>query len=385
MSGSWHLITGEYPPQRGGVSDYTATLARALADAGCSVHVWTPSGAESSTAGVTVHQLPDVFGALGLRVLDAGLDAVPAPRVVLVQYVPQAFGARGMNVSFCRWVERRGRTPGDDLRVMFHEPYYPFVAWPPHRNLLALANRFMATLLMAAARTAYVSTTAWAGRLRRYAPASLSFVWLPVPSSIPALRDTGAVVAMRRLLAPDASTRVVGHFGTYGTLNTALLVPALRALLARRADVRICLLGTGSDAMAAELVARDPSHRGRIIGTGHQAPAELAACLQACDVALQPYTDGASGRRTTLMAALANGVAVVGNRGPATEAVWAEDDAVVLVPRATPGELADAVAALLDDDTKRTLTASRGRALYDRCFSIEHTVKVLLAPTGSRT
>ena len=27
---AWHLITGEYPPQRGGVSDYTATLARAL-------------------------------------------------------------------------------------------------------------------------------------------------------------------------------------------------------------------------------------------------------------------------------------------------------------------------------------------------------------------
>ena len=39
----WHLLTGEYPPKGGGIADYTAILARALADVGRQVHVWTPA------------------------------------------------------------------------------------------------------------------------------------------------------------------------------------------------------------------------------------------------------------------------------------------------------------------------------------------------------
>ena len=41
----WHLVTSEYPPDIGGVSDYTAQLARALAGAGDEVHVWCPGEA----------------------------------------------------------------------------------------------------------------------------------------------------------------------------------------------------------------------------------------------------------------------------------------------------------------------------------------------------
>ena len=38
----WHILSGEYPPQPGGVSDYTAGLAEGLAKAGAEVHVWVP-------------------------------------------------------------------------------------------------------------------------------------------------------------------------------------------------------------------------------------------------------------------------------------------------------------------------------------------------------
>ena len=36
---SWHLITCEYPPDIGGISDHTAQLASGLAAAGDEVHV----------------------------------------------------------------------------------------------------------------------------------------------------------------------------------------------------------------------------------------------------------------------------------------------------------------------------------------------------------
>ena len=36
----WHMITGEYPPQAGGVSDYSRVVARGLVAAGDAVHVY---------------------------------------------------------------------------------------------------------------------------------------------------------------------------------------------------------------------------------------------------------------------------------------------------------------------------------------------------------
>ena len=40
---TWHIITGEYPPAPGGVSDYTEAVAAGLAAAGDEVHVWCPA------------------------------------------------------------------------------------------------------------------------------------------------------------------------------------------------------------------------------------------------------------------------------------------------------------------------------------------------------
>jgi glycosyltransferase involved in cell wall biosynthesis len=50
---------------------------------------------------------------------------------------------------------------------------------------------------------------------------------------------------------------------------------------------------------------------GRVHWTGSLPDADVGAALNACDVLLMPYTDGASLRRGTLMAGLANGCAIV--------------------------------------------------------------------------
>lgn len=387
MNAQWHLVTGEYPPQPGGVSDYTALVAHALAAAQADVHVWAPSVAEAGSlaaeGGVRVHRLPGRFGEDALRALGAGLDACPAPRTLVVQYVPHAFGGRGMNIRFCRWVQHRARETGDDVRVMFHEPYYPFGFWPPHRNVLALANRLMAVLLLSDARVAYVSTRAWERRLSRYAPRALRFAWLPIPASVPPVRDAARTAAWRARVAPIPGRRVVGHFGTYGALVSGLLRPTLELVLGERPEVQVCLIGPGGDAFAARLCAAHAEWRDRVTVVGRLAPADVSSCLAACDMAVQPYADGASGRRTTLMAALVNAVAVVTNRGAATEPDWADGDPVALAARGRPRLLADAVGRVLDDDALRGGLGAAGAALYARRFSIEHTVAMLTAGGGA--
>src|SRR5690348_241044 len=104
----WHFITGEYPPTPGGVADYTALLAAALAEAGAEVHVWTSlgNGMEATAGGVTVHRLVGGWSPAELVRLDEALDAFETPRRLLVQYAPGVWGYKGLNLGFCRWLVR---------------------------------------------------------------------------------------------------------------------------------------------------------------------------------------------------------------------------------------------------------------------------------------
>ena len=114
------------------------------------------------------------------------------------------------------------------------------------------------------------------------------------------------------------------------------------------------------------------------------APGELpldavAAHLRACDVVVQPYPDGATTRRTTLMAALANGVPTVTTAGGHSEPFWATTDAVAVAPAGNADRIAAAAFGLLDDPDARRTLGTRGRELYDREFAPARTVDALLA------
>src|SRR3954462_12671574 len=98
----WIIITGEYPPQDGGVSDYTWAISTGLAAIEDEVQVWAPpSGAQQvEQKNVIVHRLPDRFGFASRRALEQAFDNLPHGARVLIQYVPQAFGCHGMNLPF---------------------------------------------------------------------------------------------------------------------------------------------------------------------------------------------------------------------------------------------------------------------------------------------
>ncbi|HET7231338.1 MAG TPA: glycosyltransferase [Longimicrobium sp.] len=371
----WHVITGEYPPGCGGVGEYTEILAHALAAQGPRVHVWAPAEA-SDERRVEVH--PAAFDGAGLRRLDADLDRFPAPRTLLVQYAPQAFGRRGMNVAFCRWVRSRALR-GDQVRVMFHEPYVQWSVERPQRNVLAAATRLMAGLLLRAAAVAYVSTPAWERLLRPLAPRTLgSMPWLPIPSTVPRADDPEGVAVLRaRVGANRPGVHVVGHFGTYGGMIAPLLEPALLAVLAPPSTSVALLLGDGGPAFAERLVRQHPALKERIVAPGRLERRVLSVHLQACDVVVQPFPDGVSARRTTAMAALANGVPLVSNAGAYTEPQWAAAG-IPLAALPDPAALAAEVLDLLDDAARRRRLAVSESDFYLREFSMGHTLRTLL-------
>jgi glycosyltransferase involved in cell wall biosynthesis len=376
---TFHLLTGEYPPQAGGVGHYTACLAEALARRGCDVSVWCPESAvRDPGSGVRdpemrgVHPLPDAFGSKTQAALERAL--ADAPGCLLLQYAPNALGRRGMNLPFCLWLLRMRRS-GADVRVMFHEPYFYFTLAHPLRNVLALAQRAMAAVLLRAATTAYLSTDTWIRYLRPYAPARIRFVTLPIPSTIATAAADDAVQAWRARTAGSAP--LVGHFGTYGRDVVDLLDPAALAILDADARVHVLFAGHRSEQFARTLTDRHPRFRDRVHATGTLGDADAAAALQACDLLLQPYPDGVTTRRTSVMPGLALGVATLTTTGTLTEPLWHESGAAALVPAGDAGRLRDAALALLADERARRAQGGRGAECYGERFSIERSADVV--------
>ncbi|HEX2190667.1 MAG TPA: glycosyltransferase, partial [Longimicrobiaceae bacterium] len=214
-SAEWHLVTGEFPPQPGGVSDYVRGVAEGLALAGDRVHVWCPPapGAAPDVPGVEVHRALGAMSPADLRRAGRLLDGFPAPRRLLVQWVPHSFGWRTMNLAFCLWVWRRSAR-GDRVEVMVHEPYLPFSRASWKQSAVAAVHRVMAATLLRAADRVWVSTPAWAARWRRYRLGRRPpFAWIPIPSNVPVVADPGGARELRARLLPGGG-HLLGHFGT---------------------------------------------------------------------------------------------------------------------------------------------------------------------------
>jgi glycosyltransferase involved in cell wall biosynthesis len=371
---SWTILTCEYPPGCGGVGDYTAQVASALAKAGDQVVVFSPpqAGAPLDQPGVEVVLLDDTYGRQSRDAIARRIAAQPT--TVLVQYVPTAFGLKGANLPWCRWLLELSRR-GADVRVMFHEPYFSYGWKPLHQSPLSIVQRLMARVLLRVGDETCLSTESWRPYLIPYAAegARRRFVTLPVPSSIPRCdRADVAADTRRRLLGRRAV--LIGHFGTYGAHVAPMLRAAAVMVLTEEPTAAMVCMGAGSEAFVADLVAARPELRGCLHATGRMAPADVAATLTACDLVLQPYPDGVTTRRTSVMAALQNGRPVLTTTGHLTEPVWADTGAVAMTDAGdVPGFVA-AARALLSRPAERMALAARGDDTYRRRFALEHTI-----------
>lgn len=366
----WHIITCEYPPQIGGVADYTALLSRELRSAGDEVHVWAPGAEKALSDSAALHRVLGRFDSTSLASADRLLDVYPGPRTLMVQWVPHGYGSRSMNVGFCRWLARRVRRHGDRLQLMVHEPFLEFRGL--RQSAVAAVHRWMISAILGASERVWLSIPAWEPLLRPYAPANLPMDWLPIPSTITTFANQGSGSEVRQRLGNPKI--LVGHLGTYSPIIRKMLAPVLLELLPSTPELSVVLLGANGEADRRELLSKSPELANRVVATGYLPDAELSTYLGACDLLIQPFPDGASSRRTSLMAGISHGVAVVTTSGHLSESLWKQSNAVAIVPASDPQALQNVARSLVDSPEERARLGAAGVELYRNNFDVRHTI-----------
>jgi glycosyltransferase involved in cell wall biosynthesis len=390
----WYVLTGEYPPAPGGVSDYTQQVAEALAARGEKITVCAPTDPRHAPEperrnGVSVQWLPGHYGWRGLWTLSRFLAREPRAGRIFLQYVPQAFGWKGMNILLCLWLSLQSRHA---LWVMFHEvAYVPIAGQPWRHQLVARVNGWMARRLALSAQRILVSTLAWIPSLATICGRPVAARWAPVPSNFEHAVVTEKSVAVFRsslFPPPEKGEVLIGHFGTFGRLITERLEAVLPAILEGFPGSRLLLLGRGSRQFASHLEQAFPAARNRVHAVGEMDGTAVGVALRACDLLLQCYPDGVSTRRTSAMGGLAVGCPVLTEDGPLTEPIWRESGVVNLIPEnAPPSTWVQAIRMWMDTPlAERQLQTQAAQQIYRRHFSLEHTLSLLLdqpvAPDG---
>jgi glycosyltransferase involved in cell wall biosynthesis len=360
------FITGEYPPMPGGVGAYTQELAKALRCLGAQVTVLTAQAAADSSvaakcAGVRVLPVVQRWD-WGLWPLAANLAAEARCDWLHVQYQTAAFGMHpAINLAPPRW-QRKG------FRVAwtYHDLLPPYLFPKAGRRLRSWVTK-------RPAETAdLVVVTNEVDRLQ-VAERDIAAVRIPIGSNIagrrlsPAERDD-----WRRQAGYSAADHVLAYFGFLNRSKGGLtLIRAFHRLVQQRPDLHLLMIGeqvgasdASNDAYWQEVQALIAALGlgARVHWTGNLPDAEVAAALNACDILLMPYTDGASLRRGTLMAGLANGCAIVTTTPQAPLPELQDGRDLIYAPPEDEVALAIAVLRLLEDPGLRASLGEHARA-----------------------
>ncbi len=377
------LISAEYPPTPGGVGDYTALLAKHLAEAGATVSVLTSGRGEMSRSGdVTIFPVVRRWDWSVARVVRETV-ARARPDVLHLQYQTGMYGMHpAINLLPSRTPFARGeaiyRYAADpQSRPWFVTTFHDLRA--PYLFPKAGPLREHVTYLLARQSDAVIGTNgsdvAKMGQWNRNA------TLIPIGSNIPAASHNDAAGVRSRYGIPDGAALLT----TFGLLNHSkgidAAIGALGVLKRQGADVRLLLVGAGAGAndptngateVALDAQCAAAGLRDIIKRTGPLPADEVACVLAASDLCLLPYRDGASPRRGSLLAALMQGIPVI-TTTPAPHVYDGmpaprDGEVALFVPPDDSDALAGAARRILDDGALAARLRT-GSAAYAARFS----------------
>ncbi|MEA2372964.1 MAG: hypothetical protein QOH12_3358 [Solirubrobacteraceae bacterium] len=285
------------------------------------------------------------------------VSAVSDADAVLLHYNPFSWGRWGFAPRLAPSLAGlRLRRPELVLGVVFHERYVDLGG--VRGTAMGAWQRVQFHAVLRTATAAFASTDAWTAALRHQTRVPAAKI--PICSNLPDVR--GRREFARTRLELDPSTFCVATFGIrHVTRLDGHVEHAVSAIAS--SGMPVALLNLGAHPPAFPEIERSV----RVISPGRLDAPAVAECLTAADLYLAPFVDGVSSRRTTLMAALQHGIAVVGTDGTMTgPAMRSARDAFMLTPAADAVAFGEAALHLALDQRRRERQGAAGRRFYEQ-------------------
>lgn len=353
------MVCPSYPPREVtcGVGDYTRCLVEELARQGDEVTVVTSPGYAGDEHGaVSVLPLLD-GGTRPRRWWRAG-----APDVVNVQYTPDLY---------------RGRTDVKlvPLLARFTQAA-PAVVVTFHTLLDGTLGAKLAVpwLLVTAAHSISANEEVSAMIRRRLPRLARRCTEIPIGSSIAPV--AGAPGSSRReeraRLGLPGNASILVHFGlVYPGKGLETLFAALAVLRRSVPDVRLLIVGDTRPAERSyraglESLAERVGIAPAVTWAGRRSGDEVSRLLQAADLYVVPYDDGATIRRSSLITGLAHGLPVVSTRSTLASTYLRDGGNIALVPPRDACALAAGLGELLAAPEEAARLGRGARALAER-------------------
>jgi glycosyltransferase involved in cell wall biosynthesis len=307
------VVCPKYFPTEEGLAHYTTEFCRHLAER-CTVAVLTSdvsAGVDHGAQGVEV--LADVrrwgFGGPFFALKSAlRFD----PDRVLIQFVPFMYSERGgINLTLVAfawfWKLRALRHRKGAVHVMFHEIWFP-LSRRPSAVVMHVLHRCMALGVSLAAEHNFCATGIAARlvekQLRPFArPVDVLFVGSN-------LERSSRPVAVR---SPERTPLKVCIFGSvHPSKNVPLVLRTLQAAQHRASrPFEVTVIGLSLEQAIREAPELRSWLETKVRVTGHLSAEAAADELGAQDLAICYFSDGVSGRRGSMLAALCEGTPIV--------------------------------------------------------------------------
>jgi glycosyltransferase involved in cell wall biosynthesis len=359
---------------QGGISDYIGWLTQELANLGFEMRVLTsspftgevaakrPEGANelARSANANGHYVSRTVEHWDRRMLRAVADEVSRfkPDILHIQYQEGMYGGDPA-IGFLPWaLAARGLRPA--IVTTLHD-----MTRPSRRPKLGGRLAFE-SLVYGSQKLTVSNDLEFRGLARR-------------PGIRPRLSvvSVGSNIELRTLPPEQRSSLrasvsrkedafLIAHFGLVRPdKGLETLIDAMTELRQRSVCVELLVIGgTG------EIESLERQHAYGLDEVvhflGHREESEVSQLLQACDLAVLPFVDGASANRTTINAALSHGLPLLTTRGPGTPARFKDGTIALIASPPDSDTLSQAIEDLSRQPEKRESMAMRGRELAAR-------------------
>ncbi len=356
------IVSPYYPPEKGGLADHTYWLAMNLKDH-FKVRVLTSKGQDESD---DFQVFPAVYDWHDVDELFSQVLYLSKKCRVLWQYVPHMYGRGGVNRAIPQVVEMLAEAKVRQMMIA-HEIFSP-MGWVPNRAFYAVSQRNQWKKMTRYMERIGVSTQAWIDHRRgmnRFNQDAYEFC--PSPSNIP-FNEVGTrhrdEWKVDHGLTPE--TRIIGFFGGTGAGQLfSWVVDAWIDAQDNSFEVALVCIGPEQEYKPDSSLA--PFYH----SLGYLTADEVSRALQAVDIIALPFESGVSEKRTSFMAALQHGCAVVTSFGECSSDQLRASEAFVATDAGDRDAFIQAVNDLLVDNDRREQLTAKAKSFYADNFSWE--------------